>query len=276
MTRFKKSLVLAICLLFVGVTVAGAFSLYKSVWKNGMLEYRDKSTNEVVEVVAGMKWMNEFNGKGPVDADPDVDVNLMDAAGAVTTLTASANDGALRIRTGTGDNDIVEVQSGLFFDPNKFPVIETEITTDSITSVGWAWGFCEKDTLWNVTDGVLPVEYPSDVLTSNARNFTGFFFDPDSSSDLIYYVAVKNDVEGTVTSTGIVPVANTKVRLRVQLDEDGKATFFANNATLGTVTAGAVTSTSNYVDWKTAYLGTVNRTANARTLTATYLKGWQQ
>ena len=68
-------------------------------------------------------------------------------------------------------------------------------------------------------------------------------FDTRMAIDNIWLVGVANNTDATAQNTGIAPVADTYIRLAVEVSATGVATFYINGKAVGTKMSGAVTPT---------------------------------
>lgn len=115
------------------------------------------------------------------------------------------------------------------------------VKTGIITNIAIFVGF---------TDQVAALEMPiqsaagSHTITTNATDACGWLFDTaDTGTDQWLLTGVANDVDATVQTTSLVPVADTFEYLGVEISAAGKASFYRNGAQVGTTMSGAVTST---------------------------------
>src|SRR3546814_5088238 len=84
----------------------------------------------------------------------------------------------------------------------------------------------------------------ANTLTSNASDAVGFMFDTGMTDDNWWLVGVDTDVDATHEDTGLAPVADTYATFEVDVDENGRATFFYNGKQVGHSMSGAVTPAS--------------------------------
>lgn len=140
--------------------------------------------------------------------------------------------------------------------------VEWRIKVSAITAVAFFAGF---------TDQVGTLEAPvtsaasADTITTNATDAVGFMFDTAMTTDTIWCVGVKADTDATKVDSTIAPVAATWIRLKIELDASGNATFFINGHKRGEM-ANAVTATVALTPVLTAFA----RGAATRTIDADY------
>lgn len=167
-----------------------------------------------------------------------------DGAAANFAISAAVN-GMVRATTGAGAGasmaaNGVQLHQQLLWKANMGNLeMEARVKISAITTVALFVGF---------TDQIGSLEAPitsaasADTITTNATDAVGFMFDTAMSTDTIWLVGVKNDVDATKANSAVAPVADTWITLKVELDTSGNATFYINGAKKGTVSA-AVTAT---------------------------------
>ena len=87
-------------------------------------------------------------------------------------------------------------------------------------------------------DDLLPAGIGSgDVITPSAGNddFAGFLYDRNATTDVIYCVTRRNGGTAAAVATTLVTDINDPTNLRVDIDADGNAKFYASGALLTTV-----------------------------------------
>jgi len=150
--------------------------------------------------------------------------------------------GAMRMTTGddaAGDmatNGVQLEQALVWRCANGKLVLEARVKMDAITNVAVFVGF---------TDQVGTLEMPftlaaADALTSNATDAVGVLFDTNAATDNWWLVGVANDVDATKQNAGTAPTAATYETWRIEISTAGAATFWRNNAVVGTAMAAAV------------------------------------
>lgn len=116
-------------------------------------------------------------------------------------------------------------------------VMEARISIAAITTVSLFVGLTDTKAL------EAPFSLSGTTLTSNATDAVGFLFDTAATTDTIRLVGVKADVDATMQDSSKVFVADTYKTLRVELNSDGAATFYIDGLQVGTLMAGAITTT---------------------------------
>lgn len=143
-------------------------------------------------------------------------------------------------------------------------ILEARVKISFITNVAFFFGF---------TDQIAALEMPiysaasADTITTDASDGVGFMFDTSMATDNIWLVGVNNNVDETSQNTGIAPVLDTYLTLRITLNSSGDATFYINGSAVGSVmTTACRTSVSLYPTF-----AAMARSTGSRTFTADYL-----
>jgi len=164
-----------------------------------------------------------------------------DTATAGMVIVAGV-EGFLRVTSGDSAGSIAAdgamINSELNWKANQGGLyMQVRIAIAAITTVSLYVGF--TDTL--ALEG--PVSLSGTTFTTNATDAVGFLFDTAATTDTIRLVGVKNDTDATMQDTGLAFVANAYRTLRVELSDEGVASFFIDGAQIGTHMTGAVTKT---------------------------------
>lgn len=133
----------------------------------------------------------------------------------------------------------------------------------SVASGCYNIGFSAKDATGTLE---MPFTLSTTTFTSNATDAVVFVFDTAATTKTWRCIGVKADTDSTSIDSGIAPVADTWQRFRIELDTSGNATFYINDALVGTV-ANAVTATVAL----TPIIAVVTRSAASKTADADYL-----
>ena len=136
----------------------------------------------------------------------------------------------------------IQITHGAFYNfkaANGGLRFETRIKLDAITLVAFFVGFTDLGTF----EAPIESAASADTITTNATDAVGFMFDTRMSTDNIWLVGVKNDVDATKQDSGIAPVAATYITLAVEVDSAGAATFYINGVRVGTKMSAAITTT---------------------------------
>jgi hypothetical protein len=162
----------------------------------------------------------------------------------VQTLDGTSDAGALvaggaigfKGTTGTTDNQIAFLSTGLIFDITQKPTIEAKVEVTDAAHSMFFFGFSDAT---SETTPDATIDASGGTIAAAATDAVGFFMDGDKSSTL-YYGSIATGGAVTATSTGITWADAAKYTLRVDLDASGNAKFFVNGIQKG-YTATAVT-----------------------------------
>lgn len=173
-----------------------------------------------------------------VEGDTDgTEAVLAGGIGGTLRLT-SGNDDA----NGTQATDAAGVTSYLNWQAsNGDLVFQTRIKVSRITDAYIFAGFTDVGSV------ELPVisAGSAETITTNATDGVGFVFDTNFTTDTWHLVGVANDVDATVQTLTVAPVADDYVTLRIEVTAAGKASFYLNGAQVGTTMSGAVTAATD-------------------------------
>lgn len=260
----KTGFVLTVLTLFL---VPATWSDTKAEWRNGVLCYFDSETLETLDALAPTKIFDDcVYSLGLTDA-AEAYFDL-DAVNSGTVLPIASQDGGIvRLTCGGADNDDAEWCSELIWKPSLYCSMEARIRS-STSTMGFNVGF--NDTQTEDADK-LAVTFSGTTITTNTTDGALFFKDSDSTSDLIRSIAVKNDSDGTTTSTGTTFAADTWYTFRVDINGDGDVSFWFNGDHIYTEEEGITTTTA-----LCTYVGVINRQASAATLDVDYVRVWQK
>ncbi len=162
---------------------------------------------------------------------------LASGIGGLAVLTTG--DSATLTYAGNG----VGLTHGAFYNwkaENGGLSFETRLKLSAIATVKLFVGFTDLGTFEAPIEG----SGSGNGITTNATDAVGIIFDTSMTTANLWGVGVKNDVDATALNLGVAPVADTFIRLKVEVDKDGAAKFFVNGAGRGGgVMSGAVTKT---------------------------------
>lgn len=164
-------------------------------------------------------------------------VNFAHLAGVNGVVRATTGASA----TGTMAVNGVQLYSALSWKANQGNLsMEARLKISAITNINLFVGF---------TDQIAALEAPiisagsANTITTNATDAVGFMFDTSMTDDVFWLTGVKNDTDATPQKSTVAPVADTYVRLRIDVGSTGGADFYINGARAGTAMANAVTAT---------------------------------
>ena len=153
-----------------------------------------------------------------------------------------ANGGWIQATTGTGDNDAEGVFGPLAFMANRATasqllVFEARIGLPSVAGVGMGAGLTDAR-----TESASLFTYATTTWTTVPDNGVAWAYDTDGTTDLFRGIGTKATVD-TSAVDGVVPVADTPMILRIEIDVAGTAHFYQDNVWKGSK-ANAVTVTT--------------------------------
>jgi len=166
-----------------------------------------------------------------------------DGSAANFAVSAAVN-GMLRATCGAGAGvsmaaNGVQLHQSLQWKANMGNLeIEARIKLSAITNIAVFVGFTDTLSL------EMPIHSAAsaNTITTNATDAVGFFFDTSMTADTFWLAGVKADTDGTHVNSTIAPVADTWIRLKIEVDSSGNATGFINGVRVGQV-ANACTAT---------------------------------
>lgn len=233
-----------------------------------------KTTSDVLVATEGayfgkhnvVEWYDDFLGDA-IDARWGV-AKGSDAA-AVDFAHLTGTRGMIQATTGAGAGasmaaNGVQLHQALQWKANQGNLaFETMLKVSAITTIALFVGF---------TDQIGSLEMPihaagsANTITTNATDAAGLFFDTSMTDDNFWVAGVKNDTDGTHVNTSIAPVADTWIRLGVELDSSGNAIGYINGVNVGAV-ANAVTATVAL----TPVIACFRRAASSATIQVDYI-----
>lgn len=181
---------------------------------------------------------------GDVIADQWNAVEGTDALTSDAAILAGGVGGVLRLTSGdagTGfaaDGEVVN-QALQWRAANGNLCVEVRAKLSAIANCGFFFGF--TDTL----AFELPVESAAsaDLITTTATDAVGFMFDTRMTTDNVWLVGVKADVDAVKQDSLWAPVAAQYATFRIETTSDGRASFFINGVQVGTEMVNALTAT---------------------------------
>ena len=238
----------------------------KSRWVNGMQEFYEESTGEIVDVNAPVKLFDDFSGLA-VDTTNDWNV---DAIGAGAATVVAGLGGRMRLTTAAADDDDLDVASLLVFEAAKCCACEARIAQGDVLKTAFNFGFADAT---GYAADTIACMWSAGALTSTAPDCAVWLADSDSTTALYRCVAVANNVDGTVTAVPAataVPVIGTFHTYRVELNGAGDCSFYFDGKFIYKESAGITTT-----DDLCVYVALINREAFVNTLDVDYIKAWQ-
>lgn len=138
--------------------------------------------------------------------------------------------------------------------------IQFRVRISQLTDAYVFLGF--TDTIADVVEPPIESAESGDIVTSNAADAIGFMFDSRQDTQEWFAVGVANDVDAAVQATGIAPVEDEWVTLRIEVDDDGAALFFINGRLIAQTVLEGITP-----DVAVTPIMMVSKTATAASMT---------
>lgn len=157
--------------------------------------------------------------------------------GGVITPTINAQEnGVVRMVTGAGATltmavNGVSISGSLNYLANKDRLVaETLVKLQRITTISYFFGFTNQ-----VSALQMPINSAgsANTVTNNAADAVGILFDSSMTTQNFFGVGVKSSTGTTPLNLGVAPVAATFVKLRVEVDVAGTASFYVNDIWVG-------------------------------------------
>ena len=150
---------------------------------------------------------------------------------AATALTAGGYCGVTHT-TGTDDNAIGFLSTGLIFDASQNPIIEVKVNINDVT--GSYYGLFFSDAISETTPAAT-IDYADGSLVAAATDAVGFVIDADKESSRIYVASIA--FGGAVTATASLPTTawtdGVSKTLRIGLDSDLSAYLWIDSVQVG-------------------------------------------
>ena len=186
--------------------------------------------------------------------------------GDLGALTAGGEIG-LKGTTGTGDNEISFLATGLIFDITQSPIIETKLKITDVSGTIVFWGFSDAT---SETTPAASIDADSGTLTAAATDAVGFVIDADLGTSSIYCASANTGAAVQSKDTTIDWTDGQSKILRVELDSSGNARFYFDGIQKGYIAAAVA-------DVPLCEIKNYGTRANdgANTVFFRYLKKWQ-
>ncbi len=144
-------------------------------------------------------------------------------------LTAGGEPGVL-LTTGTGDNEVSFLATGLIFDITQSPAIEAKIEITDVTGTFVFFGFSDAT---SETTPAGSIDADSGTLTAVATNAVGFVIDADLGTSSIYCASTNAGAAVQSVDTGIDFADGESKRFRINIDSSGNASLFVDGVQKG-------------------------------------------
>lgn len=147
-------------------------------------------------------------------------------AGALT----AAGEPGFKGTTGTGDNEISFLATGLIFDITQKPAIGTKLKISDVSGTVVFWGLSDAT---SETTPAGTIDADSGTITAVATDAVGFLIDADLGSSSLYCVSVKTGAAAQSVDTGIDWADGESRILKIALDASGNARFYVDGVQKG-------------------------------------------
>jgi len=141
-----------------------------------------------------------------------------------------AGEHGVKFTTGTADNDVCFLATGLIFDMTNSPAIGTKLELTNVSGTVVFFGF--SDAVLETTPACT-IDADGGTVTAVATDAAGFLCDADLGSSSLYCVSVNNGGTAQSLDTGIDWADTIGKRLRVKLDATGNAYFYVDGVQEG-------------------------------------------
>jgi hypothetical protein len=189
---------------------------------------------------------------------------------ASITLTAGGTGGICTLASGAAGAasfaaDATVLTTGLNFKANQGGLFVEARLRMNTALVNQYFNFGFTDVLATTTLE-MPMSISGTTITTTASDAICMLYDSALSNQRIHIQGVKANVDTAINNTGFIPVADTFMTLRIELDTSGNAQSFINGVSYG-YTANAVTATTAL----TPVIGVMTRNAASRSVGVDYL-----
>jgi hypothetical protein len=165
-----------------------------------------------------------------IDLTNDYTSTLGGTADAVA-LTAAGENG-VKLTTGSGDNEVSFLATGLIFDITQKPCIETKLKLADVSGTFVFFGF--SDATSEATPAA-SIDADSATLTAAATNAVGFVIDADLGTSSLYCASANAGAAVQSVDTGIDWTDGQSKILNIELDNLGNALFFVDGVQKGNI-----------------------------------------
>jgi len=153
----------------------------------------------------------------------------LDGSSDAGALCAGGEPGVL-LTTGTGDNEVSFLATGLIFDITQKPAIATKLEITDVSGTFVFFGLA--DATYTATP-IATIDADGGTLTAGATDAVGFVIDADLGTSSLYCASVNTG--GTVQSVDTaIDWTDTQGKvLKISLDASGNAKFFVDGVQKG-------------------------------------------
>lgn len=217
--------------------------------------------NPSTERMCSVDWFDQT----ALDTTNDY-TQTLDGTSDAGALTAGGENG-FKGTTGTGDNEISFLATGLIFDITQEPGIETKLEITDVSGTIVFFGFSDAT---SETTPAASIDADGGTLTAVATDVVGFVIDADLGTSSLWCASSKSGGAVQSVDTAIDWTDGQAKKLRIALDSSGNARFYVDGDEKGYIASAvadvALCAILNY--------GT-RANDGSNTVYARYLKKWQ-
>ena len=136
----------------------------------------------------------------------------------------------LTLTTGTGDNEVSFLATGLCFDISQSPEIEARVKIADVSGTFFYFGFSDANT---ESTPAATIDADGGTITATATNAVGFVVDADLGSSSIYGASVKAGATAQSVDSGSDWTDNQTKNLKVALNTSGHARLYVDGVQQG-------------------------------------------
>ena len=198
------------------------------IFKAGASTRRNVVGDMLSKRMASIDWFDQT----AIDLTNDYTSTLGGNLDAVA-LTAAGTNG-VTMTTGTGDNEISFLATGLVFGITQKPVIEAKVEITDVSGTTAFFGYSD------VTNDATPeaiIDADGGTLAngSGVADAVGFVIDADLDTSSIYCASVNTSGAVQSVDSGLAYTNGQTKRLRVELDASGNANFYVDGVQVGRI-----------------------------------------
>jgi hypothetical protein len=173
-----------------------------------------------------MNSVDWFNQRA-INATNDYTSTIVDDG---THALCAGGEHGVKLTTGTTDDDMDFLATGLIFDITQAPSIESKVEIEDVSGTVVFFGFSDAV---SETSPAGTIDADGGTVTAVATDAVGFLIDADLGTSSLYCVSVLTGGAAQEVDTGIDWLNGQAKRLRVKLDASGNAYFYADGVQVG-------------------------------------------
>jgi len=162
------------------------------------------------------------------DSQANYTVTLDGTSDAVAATVGGTS--GLTLTTGTADNEISFIGTGLIFDITQKPVIEIRVSLTDVSGTVFFFGFSDANT---ETSPAGSIDADGGTVTAVATDAAGILVDADLGASSIYSVSVNTGGTAQSQDSALDWADGVEYVLRVALDASGNVRTYVNGVEEG-------------------------------------------